>query len=89
MDKRDLTDEEIKHIVAIQALGKHDRHFLSHYDMDDGVESGRAISKAQRIRVVEWLYEKCDCPINDKFPSQNKIKTKRIDCWRCRTKLKE
>ena len=47
-----LSEETIKQIVMIQASAKHKGDFLKHYDMDDGVESGKAVAKAQMKKLL-------------------------------------
>ena len=42
--------------------------------------------------VVEWLYEECDCPRWDEKTDMRRKSPqgqKRIDCWKCKIKLKE
>lgn len=64
-----MNEEDLKNIVMIQALAKHNQGFLKYYDMDDGVESGKTIAEAQAeitwdiaIReVVEWIDKNKEC----------------------------
>ncbi len=50
-----LDRDEIKRIVLIKALAKHNRKFLAHYDMDDGVESCEEVAKATAENILIQL----------------------------------
>ena len=50
-----LDRDEIKRIVMIKALAKHNRKFLAHYDMDDGVESCEEVAKATAENILIQL----------------------------------